>query len=273
MNVKVCTKMFLRLILRNNIHKGNLHKLISSSFQPSSSFTTKSNDADVPTKIVVNLNDVPEIPLQLRLDRQPPGKVRWGFVPEEWFTVFYNKTGVTGFYTLCFTCGIYLVSKEKYVMEHEYYTGVSTFLLCYIGCKSIGSEVAKTLDKYVDEYEELWNLGRNNEINCITAEINDELAAQDGFEGQLILVDGRREMVHLQLEEEYRKRIFNVYKTVIKHLDFTIMYRNRELKYIHKNMTEWVLNNVIKTLTPDFLYNHLNYCIDQLDGLLKHETP
>lgn len=262
--------MFNSLIFRNSIYKGKLHKLINNSLVPLSRFTTKPSDTDVANKI--NIDDTPEIPPLMRIDRQPPGKVRWGFVPDEWFTGFYNKTGVTGFYTLCFTCSIYLISKEKFVMEHEYYTGLSTVLFWYIGCKTIGSEVAKTLDKYVDEYEELWNTGRINEKACITTQIQDELADQDSFAGQLLLVDGRREIVDMQLEEEYRKRIFNVYKTVVKRLDFTIAYRNKQLKYIHKNMTQWVLNNVMNMLTAEFLYNHLNYCIDQLDLILKHET-
>lgn len=73
-----------------------------------------------------------------------------GFIPEEWFTFFYNKTGVTGPYTLAFTLSTYLISKEIYVMEHEYYSGLSLAIMCYFGVTKLGPGIAKSLDKEID---------------------------------------------------------------------------------------------------------------------------
>lgn len=82
--------------------------------------------------------------------RQEPGKVRLGFVPEEWFTFFYKKTGVTGPYTFFLTFGTYLISKEIYIMEHEYYNGLSFLIMWIIGVKKLGPALAKYLDKEID---------------------------------------------------------------------------------------------------------------------------
>lgn len=82
--------------------------------------------------------------------RQEPGKVRLGFVPEEWFQMFYKKTGVTGPYTLAFTVSTYLFSKEIYVMDHEFYNGLSFLIMWIFGIKFFGPKLAKELDKGID---------------------------------------------------------------------------------------------------------------------------
>ena len=55
------------------------------------------------------------------IERAP---VRLGVFPEEWFTAFYSKTGVTGPYMALASIGTFLASKEFFVMEHDFYVGI-----------------------------------------------------------------------------------------------------------------------------------------------------
>ena len=52
-----------------------------------------------------------------------------GIFPEEWFTAFYSKTGVTGPYMALASIGTFLASKEFFVMEHDFYVGVGLFIV------------------------------------------------------------------------------------------------------------------------------------------------
>jgi len=70
-----------------------------------------------------------------------------------------GKNFECGDINICFNSGpymfgvsflTYLCSKEIYVMEHEYYNGLSLAILCIVFVKKVGPTIAKALDKEVD---------------------------------------------------------------------------------------------------------------------------
>ena len=72
--------------------------------------------------------------------------VRLGFLPEEWFTMFHHKTGVTGPYMFITSVGTFLISKEFYVLEHEFYTGIGLFIVCLGAVKLAGPSFRQWID-------------------------------------------------------------------------------------------------------------------------------
>lgn len=143
-----------------------------------------------------------------------PGKVRLGFLPEEWFQFFYSKTGVTGPYAFGVGLMTYLFSKEIYVMEHEYYSGLSLAIMCVLAVKKLGPTVSKYIDEQVDKIETDWNAGRTDELKTRTESIENEKLEQWRADGSLILMDAKKENVALQLEAAFRERSMNVYNEV-----------------------------------------------------------
>lgn len=201
--------------------------------------------------------------------RQEPGKVRLGFVPEEWFQFFYKKTGVTGPYTFAFTLSTYLVSKEIYVLEHEYYSGLSLLIMWIVGIKKLGPKVAAYLDKEIDEYEAGWNKSREEEKQVLGEQIAEEEKAQWSLEGQNLLIQAKRENVALQLEANYRERLIAVYNDVKKRLDYQAEKQNIERRIAQKNLVDWVVGKVRASITPDQEKQNINRCISDLALLAK----
>uniref|UniRef100_A0A6P7G9H8 ATP synthase subunit b n=1 Tax=Diabrotica virgifera virgifera TaxID=50390 RepID=A0A6P7G9H8_DIAVI len=120
------------------------------------SVTDKSSSDSPPPKDPKDPEDLPPPPKQIFLTRQLPGKVIWGFVPQEWTTFFYPKTGVTGFYTFLVATGTFLVSKEYFVLEHNFYNGLSMAVMVWGTVKYVGPHVTKWLDKELEVYENSW---------------------------------------------------------------------------------------------------------------------
>jgi len=201
--------------------------------------------------------------------RGEPGKVRMGFVPEEWFTFFYKKTGVTGPYTFAVTLSTYLVSKEIYVMEHEYYSGLSLLLLAVLGVTKLGPGIAKALDKEIDQYEANWNEGRVMEKNNLDGQIKNEEKLQWSADGQAILVQAKRENVQLQLEAAYRERVMTAYTEVKRRLDFQVERQDIERRAAHKCMVDYIVTKVKSSITPDQDKANIDKCISDLSLLAK----
>ncbi|XP_052756895.1 ATP synthase subunit b, mitochondrial [Galleria mellonella] len=199
--------------------------------------------------------------------RGEPGKVRLGFIPEEWFQFFHSKTGVTGPYTFGVGLATYLFSKEIYVLEHEYYTGLSLLVMVYIATKKFGPNLAAWLDKEVESVEKDWNAGRQQTITDLQEAIENEKKAQWRAQGQEQLIEAKKENVLLQLEAAYRERVMNAYSEVKRRLDYQLEKANVERRLSQKHMVEWIVANVTKAITPDQEKQTLDRCIADLSAL------
>ncbi|XP_075984744.1 ATP synthase subunit b, mitochondrial [Anticarsia gemmatalis] len=196
-----------------------------------------------------------------------PGKVRLGFLPEEWFQFFHSKTGVTGPYTFGVGLATYLCSKEIYVMEHEYYSGLSLLLMVYIAAKKFGPSIASWLDKEVDAIEGEWNSSRTDSIKALEEAVQAEKTAQWRAQGQELLMEAKKENVLLQLEAAYRERLMNAYSEVKRRLDYQLEKSNVERRLAQKHMVDWIVTNVTKAITPDQEKQALDRCIADLAAL------
>lgn len=180
------------------------------------------------------------------------GKVRFGFLPEEWFLFFHSKTGVSGPYIFGIVFINYLFSKEIYVMEHEYYTSLSIFPMLYFASTRLGPAFAKFLDKDIDEIVNNLEKGRKEEMNVLENIIKDAKDAQWRAEGQKLLMDAKKEHIAMQLEAVYRERYMQVFRAVKGRLDYQVKLHQSLSRIQQKCMINWIIENVKKAITPEF---------------------
>ncbi|KAL0117528.1 hypothetical protein PUN28_010385 [Cardiocondyla obscurior] len=194
-----------------------------------------------------------------------PAPVRHGFIPEEWFQAFYPKTGASGPYVFAITVSTYLLSKEIYVLEHEFYNGISLFIICVGFVKLFGPKVAQFCDKGIDQIHNDFQDTRNQQIITYENQISEEKKQQDSLDGQKMIMDIKKENIKMQLEATYRERAIQVYQEVKKRLDYQLHIQNLERRIAQKHMVQWIVNGVLKSITPEQEKATLQQCIKDLE--------
>lgn len=203
---------------------------------------------------------------------QNPAPVRMGFLPQNWFDMFYTKTGVTGPYMLGVGALTFLVSKEIYVLEHEFYGGAVTFLLYGYAIKRFGPEAAEwAAGKVADNKKELDQL-KDVDVDSNTAGIANAQAGIESAENHATLFVAKRENVKLQLEAAYRQRLQQVHDEVKNRLDYQLETSNVKTRFEQKHMVEWIVSNVKSSITPASEKATLAQCLADLKGLAKMQT-
>lgn len=201
------------------------------------------------------------------LVRGQPPKVRMAFLPENWFTFIQQKTGVSGPYVLIFVFANYCLSKEIYVLEHEYYSGLSWIVMVAIVYNKFGSQIGDQLDKQVDAVSAQWEASRDQEKSFYSSMIDDAKDSQWRAEGQKLLIDAKKENILMQLEAAYRERAMLAYQAVTGRMEYHIKRYAAEARIQQKWMVGWILKSVHQSITPEFQKRALDSAIAELGSL------
>lgn len=183
------------------------------------------------------------------------------------FQFFHKKTGVTGPYMFGAGLTTYLCSKEVFIMEHEFYAGLSLMIMVVYAVKKLGPAVAKFADQEVDKVEEEWSESRNEQLRELDESISEEKKAQWSAEGHTMLMAAKKENIGLQLEAAYRERLMTLYSEVKRRLDYQVEVQNVKRRVEQRNLVSTVVDNVMKSITPDLEKELLNKCINDLTAL------
>jgi len=209
--------------------------------------------------------DLVNFPRPKRLAAAPPSK--FGFLPADWFDAFYPRTGVTGPYVFGLGFLTYLFSKEIWVLEHEFWGGVSFFAMIVAVQKKFGPQIGAWLNKGIEEEIDSMYAGQKADIQANTDGIEAEKKAQWQAEGQTMLFDVKRENVALQAEAAFRQRQMEVYSEVKKRLDYQVEKQQVERNIQQKHMVNWIIGRVQQAITPESEKENLKKCIADLKGL------
>jgi len=200
----------------------------------------------------------------------PPTRI--GILPESWFTAFYDKTGVTGPYMFGVSMLTFLISKELWVVEH----GFTEFIAFWMAVYFLHGKIAPGLEKAIDEKQAAYRAKHWDErIAAIKKGSEDTVKAADEAiwqqDGQAMLFEAKRENVDLQLEAIYRKRLADVHTQVKKRLDYQVEVENTTRRFEQKHMVNWIVDSVVKGITPQQEKDSISKCISDLKALsVKH---
>ena len=143
-----------------------------------------------------------------------PAPTRHHWIPEGYFKLFYPKTGVTGPYAFAATTLTYLLSKEIWVIEHEFVAGLGQLAFLVGVVKMAGPSFVEEWDKEIDAHEAGLKRMRQDEIDKCKAAISAEELAQFNATSYEELIQAKKDAVGLQLEANYRQRLNEAYTQV-----------------------------------------------------------
>jgi F-type H+-transporting ATPase subunit b len=197
-----------------------------------------------------------------------PPQARLLFLPDSWFANCYNKMGVSGPYVLTVGGVLTFFSKELILLDHHFaevvaFTGAMYFLWYKLRDVAYGY----TLESMKTETEEEWEIPLAEAKKHFTKGVGEMETAIWQEEGQKFLFEAKKEGVDLQLEAIYRQRLSEARTEIKKRLDYQLAKETAVKNFQHNYMTRWIIDNVVKGITPEQEKAALAQCLVDLKAI------
>jgi F-type H+-transporting ATPase subunit b len=105
------------------------------------------------------------------------------------------------------------------------------------------------------------------QISAYEAAIAEEKAAIESLNLAGDIFDIKRELVQIEIEAEYRRRIKSVHTEVKKRLDYQVELENSKKAFIRDHIVAWLEQEVIASISSEQEEANINQCIASLSLL------
>ncbi|KAI0978258.1 hypothetical protein GJ496_000703 [Pomphorhynchus laevis] len=195
------------------------------------------------------------------------GEVRFGFIPNEWFQIFYPKTGVTGPYLFGYGLLTLILSKEFYVFWMDANIQLCVVLTTILLTKYAGPKIKAFLQKFEDDKENIvWALV-DKKRKQVEADISKFKQLENMPEVTRIIGEAKRECVSLQQEFEYRKRLDNWADQINRRLKYIEAVEDLKIRIHREQLVGWIVNEVKRAFDAKERDAYFNGCIQHLQQL------
>jgi len=209
--------------------------------------------------------DLVNFPRVAREETDPP--VKFSFLPQTWFDALYEKTGVSGPYCLTIGGALFLMSKELWVIEHEFVEGFYLILVWGGLIKYLGPKYNEWAAKQIAEDSAKLDTVKTIPIAEMKESLVDCAKQIDSANHSHLLFDARKENVQLQLEAAYRKRLVEAHHQVKQKLDYQLKISTVKKEFEQKHMVDWIVKSVRASITPAQEAATLKQCLVDLKSL------
>jgi F-type H+-transporting ATPase subunit b len=195
-------------------------------------------------------------------------KVRMGFIPQSWFEAIYPKTGDTGPFILMAGIATLIVQKEWIRWEPDLVWNLHVALMLYLVHRFGFNPVSRFFDEQTDLYVHNEKKSAKDEADALQSVVDKENLLQKSYNSMSkYIFDAKRELVDLQLEAEYRRRVDEVATEVKNKVDYLTAVEEEKSRFERKHMVQWIIDEVRKSITPDQEKAILQQCMVDLKGL------
>ncbi|XP_020610753.1 ATP synthase F(0) complex subunit B1, mitochondrial-like [Orbicella faveolata] len=178
-----------------------------------------------------------------------------------------EKTGETGHKLLAGGLLTYMLSKELLILHDETLLGVVMAATVYALYLRISQPITDMLDDRSQEILDLYNEGRNSQIEVLTKAIEEEKKIEYMLTARKDIVEVMRENNAMSLEVEYRNRLHEVVREVKKRLDYQAEMEAFQRKTEQDHIIDWVEQEVVKSITPQLEKDSVSQCIKDLKAM------
>jgi F-type H+-transporting ATPase subunit b len=158
-----------------------------------------------------------------------------------------------------------LLSKEIWIIEHGFSHFIAFWALFYYLARKFGKSLGVYLDNMSQGLDNRhWYKPMQKTIDEAESTIKEAETMIWREAGQKYLFQAKRENVDLQLESIYRQRLNEAYMAVKKRLDYQMELDNAKRRIQQQHMVQWIVDQVVKGITPQQEKDSLSKCISDL---------